>query len=639
MNYKNIVGSILLFASLNALSQSNSFAVDQIPDNLKKSANAVIRSYDIEVTLSSSSKMVIKEKRVITILNENGNRNIGAYSYYDNNSKIKDIKVFIYDRFGNEIKKIKKHDFKDQSAVDGQTLYSDSRVKYLSYTPISYPYTVEFISEILNENTAFIPAFYPLDNYFLSSENSSYVIINPSNLNLRIRKKNFDGLNLFVEENNEKLSYKLSSINAVKPEDFSPSFNDIFPSIMVASEEFTYGGVNAKVKDWASLGKWFNDNLLEGRAEVSAKTQNEVKKLVKGIENPIEKARVVYNYMQENTRYISVQVGIGGMQPISAVNVDKVKYGDCKGLTNYTKSLLDIVGVKSYYTRLYASPSDQTDVDKDFVSFGGQTNHVILNIPMENKEDIWLECTSQKMPFGYLGAFTDNRDVIVVTPEGGKIKRTKKYETHENLKITNGICYINPEGNIKASTSIISEGIPYDYKYRLKSDSKRDLVKHYNEEWDYINNLNIVDMEFLNDKNDISFTENVIFNAEKFAVLTRNRMLVNVNILNRQTYIPDRYRNRRLPLKIYRGFTYKDEVEINLPIGYEIELLPNDDFIESKFGQYKRSLEQKNDSTLIFKREFISYEGEFPKEDYSEFRNFYKNITKSDNAKVSLIKL
>ncbi|MDP4989490.1 MAG: DUF3857 domain-containing protein, partial [Polaribacter sp.] len=109
--------------------------------------------------------------------------------------------------------------------------------------------------------------------------------------------------------------------------------------------------------------------------------------------------------MQQKTRYISVQIGIGGWEPIAANLVDDVGYGDCKGLTNYTKALLDVADVTAYYTVVYAD--DRIDVDKDFSSLQG--NHVILNIP-NNGKDVWLECTSQTMPFGFLGDFTDDRD-------------------------------------------------------------------------------------------------------------------------------------------------------------------------------------------------------------------------------------
>ena len=70
-------------------------------------------------------------------------------------------------------------------------------------------------------------------------------------------------------------------------------------------------------------------------------------------------------------------------------------------------------------------------VEKDFSSMQG--NHAILNIP-NNGNDIWLECTSQTIPFGFLGDFTDDRDVLVVTPEGGIIKRTPAYLNEDNLQ-------------------------------------------------------------------------------------------------------------------------------------------------------------------------------------------------------------
>ena len=72
-----------------------------------------------------------------------------------------------------------------------------------------------------------------------------------------------------------------------------------------------------------------------------------------------------------------MQEGIGGWKPIAANKVDAVGYGDCKGLVNYTKALLDAVGVKSHYSVVWAGQR-KTSVEKNFFSMQG--NHVILNI-------------------------------------------------------------------------------------------------------------------------------------------------------------------------------------------------------------------------------------------------------------------
>ncbi|MDO5972283.1 DUF3857 domain-containing transglutaminase family protein [Flavivirga aquimarina] len=625
----------ILLITLSVSSQENLYTSYTIPANLKEKANAVIRSHDVYISLKSSNEMYVTEKKVITVLNKKGNDDVDAYVYYDNNVKIRRLEVLVFDNFGNEIKKIKKNDFKDVSAVDGGTLYSDSRVKYLEYTPIEYPYTIEFTSEVVNNNTAFIQPFAPVNGYFVSVEKSTYNIDFPEDITIRTKEKNFETLDLLKEETAGKIAYEVKNIEAVKPEAYSPGSVNMAPKVLVTSKQFTLEGVHTQVENWSDFGKWMYHDLIKDTYDLPASTISMIQNLVKDEPDDVAKAKKIYQYVQDKTRYISVQVGIGGWKPFNASEVDKLGYGDCKALTNYTMSLLKAAGVKSNYTVVYAG-SSQRSLEKDFAAMQG--NHVILNIPQEDKEDIWLECTSQKLPFGFIGDFTDDRDVLVITPEGGKIQHTKKYNTEESTQRIKGSYTISNEGAINVDVNINSKGIQYDDKYWLETETERDLDKHYKKRWKYINTITIDNMHITNDKEAIEFIEGVHFQASNYSKKLGNRMLFTLNALNRNTDIPDRYRNRKHPLKIKRGFTDIDEVEIKLPQDYKVESKPGSKSIENKFGRYKTEVIVKDENTLIYKREFIVKDGEFPKEDYDAFRDFYKEVNKQDNAKVALIK-
>ncbi|MEP5339221.1 MAG: DUF3857 domain-containing protein [Algibacter sp.] len=634
MDIKNSIAFLFLFLGINIFAQNLSYASLIIPENLKNDAHAVIRTNEVNVTLSAINKMEVTTKRVITVLNKKGDDNVDAYAHYDNNVKIKTLEVLVFNAFGVEIKKFKKNDFKDVSAVSGGTLYSDSRVKYLEYTPINYPYTIEFNCEIETENTAFIMPFRPIEDYFVSVEKSSYTLNYTEENNIRKKEKNFESIELEKEESAGRIFYEVNNLEVIEAEDYSPSFSDIAPKVMFTSKKFTLEGVQTEVEDWNDFGEWMYNDLLKQAYDLPAGTINKMQNLVKNEQNDIDKAKKIYQYVQDKTRYISVQVGIGGWKPFNASEVDRLGYGDCKALTNYTMSLLKAVGIESNYTIVYAGNS-QRNIENDFAAMQG--NHAILTIP-NGDEDIWLECTSQKMPFGFIGDFTDDRDVLVVTPNGGEIKHTKKYSTEENTQTIKATCQLSNTGDIDVSANERSKGIQYNDKYWLETETQRDLDVNYKERWKYINNMTISKMDIVNDKDNIEFNEHIDFKALGYSKVIGERMLVNINVLNRNKYVPDRYRNRKLPFKIKRGFKDVDEVEIKLPEGYKTEAVPEGKSIENKYGSYKTEILKKDENTLVYKRCFIIKDGDFSKEDYASYRDFYKEVSKLDNAKMALIK-
>lgn len=629
--------TFLFFTGIISTAQELNYNALLLKKELTENANAVVRLDQVEIEVLSQQKMTVKTKQVITVLNRLGDRHARTGMGYDSDKKIKDIQVRVYDAMGNEIEKIKKKDFKDVNAADGFSLYNDYRHLYYDYTPVNYPYTLVFESEYETPDTGTIPSWFFLNGFLVSVEKSRYSITYANaNLKPTIIEKNLVNIDFDIEETNNSITYTANNIRAIKRESMSPSFEKICPRLMTRIKNFHYKGFDASVDSWKDLGTWVDEKLLSGRDELSPQTVAKAKSLVDGVQDDLEKAKIIYKYVQDNTRYISVQIGIGGLQPIAAVEVDRVKYGDCKGLSNYTKALLKEVGVTSYYAVVQAG-GDKVDFEDDFADLA-QGNHVILAIPY-NDRYYWVDCTSQILPFGYVGSFTDDRKVMIVKPEGGEIVTTTAYLNENNYQSITSSYELKPNGSIVGETKLMTKGSRYNSHFRLEEETEEEIVKKIKSRWSSINNLTVANYNFDNNKKEVVFNENVSLSASNYASLSGNRILFTANAFNNRNVVPDRYRNRKLPFEIQRGYLDEDNSVITLPEGYVVEALPSAKKIENEFGVYTVDFDYNEaENTVSYKRSFFLKKGFYPKEKYNAYRDFRKEVASTDNAQIVLLK-
>lgn len=626
--------SFFLFTLISS-AQKSEYSSLTISDSLKENANAVVRLDQMDITIASQRSMNIKTQRVVTVFNEKGTRAINAVEDYNKRSAVKNIEAIVYDAFGNEVKKIKRKDFKDVSAADGATLASDARYIYLDYTPTSYPFTIVYTSEKETSNTAFLPRWYPLENYYVSVEKSILNVKYPNNLGFRKKESLLSVFDIKKTDDTDKqLSYIAKNILAQKPEDYSPAFNELYPKVVMSLEYFNLEGIDGNVKDWKEYGKWFSEKILTETIVLPEETKTKIKSLVRNESDPMKKAKIIYQYMQEKSRYVSIQLGIGGFKPMLATDVDRLGYGDCKALSNYTRALLDVVGVPSYYTELYGD-HDLRDIDEDFFSIEG--NHAILCVPNKDKY-VFLECTNQYNPFGYQANFTDNRKVIVIKPEGGEIIRTKIYESKDNTQFSKGNYSLDENGAFLGKVNIVSDGSQYGLKQQIERLQPTEKEAHYKKYWDNINNIKLGKITFTNDKENVRFSEDVQLSAINYGAITGNKMIFTVDAFNKNSDNVKRIRNRKNPFQIQRGYLDTDEIEINLPAGFSIEFLPQNFELKGKFGEYKTEIIKKDNSKLVYKRSVFVNKGVYSNKEYEEYRLFIEQISKNDNAKIILTK-
>ncbi|MXN91049.1 DUF3857 domain-containing protein [Flavobacterium sp. Sd200] len=629
--FLRITTLLLTLMALPMCAQQN-YSFASIPENLIENANAVIRLDQTNITITSRKSMTVKTTSAVTVLNKLGLTYMDDREYFDKSTNIKSIEAIVYDQNGIQIKKIKRKDFKEVAVSEGSI--TDNKMLYLDYTPVQYPFTLVFTSETETSNTAFIPQWYPAKGTFVSTQKSVRTVTYPPDLGFKFKDYNFGEIVLNKQQTGNSLSLSAENIPALRNEDYSPSFNKIMPHVLFGLEKFHLEGVDGEATTWETFGAWEYDALLSGTDELSIDTQNKIKGLVGNETDLLKKAKIVYKYVQEKTRYVSIQLGIGGFKPMNAKDVDRLGYGDCKALSNYTRALLKVVDVPSYYAEVY-SGKKQRDFTSDFVSVQG--DHVILAIPY-NSGYIWLECTNQSAPFGFQGNFTDNRLVLLVKPGKGELVRTHVYQTKGNSQISKGTYTITDNGAMSGDVKIVSKGLQYDDKYHFEKESPDELDKIYKSRFSNINNLKLKKTGVQNNSDSQEFTEDIALEAQSYCNNSGNRLIFAINAYNQSSLIPQRYRNRKMPFEISTGFYDQDEITINLPQGFKMEAKPENTTITDKFGEYKTEYVIVSPTQMLYKRTLQINEGSYASSEYENYRLFREKIARNDNAKVVLVK-
>lgn len=428
-----------MFFSQILLAINIKYPVSAIPDNLKQHADAVIRYQEIKKEITSDSRVITEETFVVTIFNKSA-QNLGYfYEIYDKLSSVNSYSVKLYNKYGNLIDKSKSSDFKDVKAYDGFTLFDDNRMIYYKSYSSDYPYTIEYNYKRIDKQTLNIGNWLPVSNYDIAVQESNYTLVTDESNPIRFKELNLPETGKVNKIKDKSIyTWSLRNFEAIQKQPFMPNSEYILPKVRIASDKFSYEGFEGNSNTWQSLGAW-NWELIKDQITLPQETVLLIKNMIDTIETTREKVALLYKYLQNNTRYVSIQLGIGGYQPIDATEVDETKYGDCKGLSNYMRALLEVANIKSDYAIVRAGHHAQ-DMLIDFPS--NQFNHAILSIP-DNTDTIWLECTSQKIPFGFLGSFTDNRHCLLVTPEGGKIAKTPEYKQESNTQHSTTVCQVD----------------------------------------------------------------------------------------------------------------------------------------------------------------------------------------------------
>ncbi|MCB1668362.1 MAG: DUF3857 domain-containing protein [Porticoccaceae bacterium] len=275
--------------------------------------------------------------------------------------------------------------------------------------------------------------------------NYQYQLTTPSSIEMKHQL--FGGLNVAPKSTVSKQysvkSWTVKNIDGVAIEDFMPPFSEVYLAIK-----------SSNTKDWQKVDSWFWKKV-EGKLGSTAELEKVIKQL-KSVENgnDITKIRAVYEYLENNVRYISAHLGRGGYDPHSPNETLHNGYGDCKDQTTLALALLKGLGVEAYPVLVQTPASGKSDTGLVDVFF----DHVMVWIPATSEhQEIWMDSTGDRALFPGVSKYLSGQPAFIVDGAGGELRNIEQKDTENTGHID--LVYRVIGSQIIAEVSVSHSGI------------------------------------------------------------------------------------------------------------------------------------------------------------------------------------
>ncbi len=310
--------------------------------------------------------------------------------------------------------------------------HSDTRVAAFE-VPFRYEGEVrQIVWEKHHRDLRYMTTVYFQDEFPIRNRKVIFKI--PKYVDLEIREFNFEGYAITKKDVNNPneyfrtITYQLRDLPAIIKESNSPGSAHLYPHLVLLHK--SYSDKKETTKLFATTDDvyaWYS-KLVDDKREYPEEIRDLTNEIVGDTQDPLEKTRKIYYWVQDNIRYLAFEAGLAGYQPESADEVCKNRYGDCKGMANLTKQMLAIAGIEAHLAWIgtndrpyqYEMPSLVVD------------NHMICVANVGGKQ-YFLDPTEKYLPLGEIGARLQGKEIMIeVDPDNYRIEKVPTAKAFDN---------------------------------------------------------------------------------------------------------------------------------------------------------------------------------------------------------------
>lgn len=401
------------------------------------------------------------------------------------------------------------------------------------------------------------------------------------------------------------------------------------------------------------MGVWYQ-SLTSGRRDASPEVKQKVASLTSPSATLLEKMKALASFVQKDIRYVAIELGIGGWQPHSAAEVFTHHYGDCKDKATLMGSMLQEIGVDSYYVVIN---SERGSVTRETPAYAGGFDHAIIAIKLPGSlvdpslmativhpklgKLLFFDPTDELIPFGQLNGALQSNYGLLVAPDGGELVELPALPLEMNGIRRTAKLRLDAGGTLSGSVQEIRVGDrAWSQRWALRTVTK-DSEKIKPIETLLSNSLTTFQIMQASVGNlqitDLPFIYNYSVTATNYAKTAGNLLLLRPRFIgNKSSDLLETKEPRKYPVEFDGPARDTDTFEITLPQGYEVDDLPPPVNADFSFASYHSKTEASG-NTLKYTRTFEVKELSVPVSKIEDLKKLYRIIA-SDERNNAVLK-
>jgi len=572
----------------------------------------------------------VKQESDATFLCNDFRTSISLAEFYNNQVEINDIDMVVD---GSKIKNV--YRTCDYYSVDG-IFFSDQKICYFN-VPFEKKGST---SKVKIEKTILDPRYFTniffTEPYFIEKKEVNIIV--PKWMKVEIKEYNFNGYNIIRQVNNKSdedvYTYVIQNAQALKDEEDAPGPTHIAPHLLIMNKYAELS--DSRITYFNTLAdqySWYRQ-LVKQVGNDPSTIKAKAEELTKGISDDIQKVKTIYQWVQDNVRYIAYEDGIAGFKPDKAQEVLRKKYGDCKGMGNLMAEMLKAINLDG---RICWLGTNHIAYDYSTPSLGVD-NHVICAWMYKGKT-YFLDATEKYIGFGETAERIQGRQVLIEDGDKYILQNIPVVTQSQNTSFEKRILSVkgnNLEGKVQQSWKGESKEWLLSQLHDIKKEKQEDALKEFlaKGKSNYqINNLKIIN---INDYNsDLKIEYDLVY---KDAVSSFGKESY-IDIDDRKDLARMKFdtAKRKLPFM----FPYKGdmiyEVELQIPADSKPSVLPASLKIEqADYSMNGTYLADK--SKITYKREIMIKKALVPKQNFLKWNADIDKLNEFYNNQLSITK-